>query len=115
MMTAALTAEARADYDPLRVGMSKPKFHDLTVKDEARSREIPLRIYLPEGTSPAAVVLFSHGLGGSRAGSAYLGEHWAARGYVVVYMQHAGSDDSVWKNLPPLKRMAAMQKARRAG
>lgn len=111
MMTAALTAEARADYDPLRVGMSKPKFHDLTVKDEARSREIPLRVYLPEGTSPAAVVLFSHGLGGSRAGSAYLGEHWAARGYVVVYMQHAGSDDGVWKNLPPLKRMAAMQKA----
>ncbi|HEY5315638.1 MAG TPA: dienelactone hydrolase, partial [Pirellulales bacterium] len=95
----------------LRVGTSKPKFHDLTVVDASRSREIPVRVYLPDDKAPAPVVLFSHGLGGSRQGSAYLGEHWAARGYVVVYMQHAGSDEGVWKNVPPLKRLAAMQKA----
>lgn len=111
IMTAAMTPDSTADYDPLRVGMAKPKFHDFVVKDEPRSREIPLRVYLPDDKSPAAVVLFSHGLGGSRQGSAYLGEHWAARGYVVVYMQHAGSDESVWKNLPPLKRMAALKQA----
>jgi predicted dienelactone hydrolase len=28
-----------------------------------------------------------------------------------VYVQHPGSDDGVWKDLPPAKRMAAMQKA----
>jgi predicted dienelactone hydrolase len=57
------------------------------------------------------VVLFSHGLGGTREGSAYLGRHWASRGYVAVFLQHPGSDDSVWKGVPAAKRMSAMQEA----
>jgi predicted dienelactone hydrolase len=56
-------------------------------------------------------VLFSHGLGGARDGRAYLGNHWAARGYVAVVLQHPGSDDGVWKNVPPRQRMAAMREA----
>jgi hypothetical protein len=56
-------------------------------------------------------VLFSHGLGGSRAGSAYLGEHWSARGYVAVFLQHPGSDESIWKDVPQAERMDAMRDA----
>jgi predicted dienelactone hydrolase len=56
----------------------------------------------------APVVLFSHGLGGSRTGSVFLGEHWAARGYVAVFLQHPGSDDSIWKDKPWQERMRAM-------
>ena len=67
--------------------------------------------YLPAGKSPAAVVLFSHGLGGTRAGSRFLGEHWAARGYLAVFLQHPGSDDSVWKDRPAAERAAAMREA----
>ena len=44
-------------------------------------------------------------------GSEFLGEHWAARGYVAVFVQHPGSDDTVWKNAAPDGRMAAMRKA----
>jgi predicted dienelactone hydrolase len=102
---------ARADYDPLKVDSAKPEFHDFTVKDAKRTRDIPIRVYLPKGTGPAPVVLFSHGLGGNREGPAYLGAHWSARGYAVVFVQHPGSDDSVWKDVPAAKRMAAMQKA----
>jgi predicted dienelactone hydrolase len=98
-------------YDPLVVDKYQPAQQDLTVKDERRSREIPIRIYLPKEKTPAPVVLFSHGLGGSREGSAFLGNHWAARGYVAVFLQHLGSDDSVWKDKPPAQRMAAMQAA----
>ena len=100
-----------ADYDPLRIEGPKPEYRDFTVHDDARSRDIPFRVYLPATSEPAPVVLFSHGLGGSRQGNPYLGEHWAGRGYVVVYVQHPGSDDGVWKDLPPAKRLAAMQKA----
>lgn len=105
-----------ADYDPLEVPSAEIKFKDLTVRDEARERDIPLRVYLPSvdassAAVPAPVVLFSHGLGGNRQGSAYLGKHWAARGYVVVHLQHAGSDESVWKDLPLRERMAALRKA----
>ena len=101
-----------AEYDPSAVpAPADVQTMDLTVKDEARSRDIPLRVCLPAAKSPAPVVLFSHGLGGTRAGCAYLGKHWAARGYVVVFLQHPGSDDLVWKDQPLRERMAAMQRA----
>jgi predicted dienelactone hydrolase len=105
------TSSLRAGYDPLLVAKETPEFKDLTIKDEKRVREIPIRVYLPRNKSSAPAVVFSHGLGGSREGYAYLGAHWAARGYVVVALQHPGSDDSVWKDKPVAQRMAAMQKA----
>jgi predicted dienelactone hydrolase len=101
----------RAGYDPLRVANAVPEQKDLVVKDEKRSREVPIRVYLPQDKTAAAVVLFSHGLGGSREGSAFLGKHWALRGYVAVFLQHPGSDDSVWKDKPAAERMAALKKA----
>src|ERR1035441_6109382 len=109
----AIAGVVRADgYDPLAVD---PAFHpshvDLTVHDVARGRDIPVRVYLPTNTAPAPVILFSHGLGGSRAGSVFLGEHWAARGYEAVFLQHPGSDDSVWKDESRQQRMRAMNQA----
>jgi predicted dienelactone hydrolase len=80
------------------------------VRDETRQRDIPLRVYLPAAAEKAPVVLFSHGLGGSRANNPYLGEHWGARGYVVVFLQHAGSDEAVWQSLPRAERLAAMER-----
>jgi predicted dienelactone hydrolase len=100
-----------AGYDPLAVPKGKPTTVELVVKDAKRSREIPLRVYLPAKRSASPVVLFSHGLGGNRAGGAYLGNHWASRGYVAVFLQHPGSDDSVWKDKPRAERLAALRKA----
>lgn len=99
-------------YNPLAVPKNwKAETVDLTVKDVDRNREIPLRVYLPAAKTKAPVVLFSHGLGGSRENNPYLGQHWSARGYVVVFTQHVGSDESVWKDALPLQRLAAMKKA----
>jgi predicted dienelactone hydrolase len=97
-------------YDPLTVAPGSGS-QDLMVHDAARNRDVPVRIYLPPSAGPVPVVLFSHGLGGSRAGSKYLGEHWAARGYVAVFVQHPGSDDAVWKEVAPEERMAALREA----
>lgn len=64
--------------------------------DTARQRELPVTLRWPTvaATSGAAlpVVLFSHGLGGTRAGGAVWGEAWAAAGFVVLHLQHPGSD-----------------------
>lgn len=99
-------------YDPLAVSdLGAVQTVDTAVHDEERDREIPIRLYLPHEESPRPVVLFSHGLGGSREGNAYMGEHWAARGYVVVFLQHPGSDTSVWKGERAGRRMVAMQQA----
>jgi len=104
------------DYDPLQVLAHQPiRILDLDVLDKDRDRQIPIRVYLPHDNSERPpsnpVVLFSHGLGGTRTGLAYLGKHWAARGYVAVFLQHPGTDDSVWKNVPPWRRMQAMRNA----
>lgn len=102
----------RSDYDPLALPKGVAATHiDLNVSDSSRNRVIPIRVYLPTSKSPEPIVLFSPGLGGTRDGDAYLGQHWAARGYVVVAMQHPGSDDSVWKDVPPAQRMTAMKAA----
>ncbi len=102
---------AGGGYDPLAVDDAEIQTLDLVVHDTARDRDIPVLIYLPANTEPQPVVLFSHGLGGTRNGSAYLGKHWAGRGYVAVFTQHPGSDDSVWRNVPLRERMTAMNTA----
>lgn len=66
--------------------------------DADRDRTLPVRVYYPaQGDGPAPVVVFSHGLGGSRRGYAYLGQHWASHGYVSIHLQHPGSDESVFQ------------------
>ena len=100
-----------AGYDPLAVDPNfKPRELELTVH-AAADRDLPVRIYLPANTGPAPVVLFSHGLGGSRNGNVFMGGHWAARGYVAVFLQHPGSDTSVWRDKPVSERMSSMQQA----
>ena len=99
-------------YDPFRPLSVQPVLHiDLTMHDQIRNRDIPLRIYLPSKTDPAPVILFSHGLGGTREACSYLGNQWASRGYVSIFLQHVGSDDSVWRDQPVGQRMAEMRKA----
>ncbi|HYN04894.1 MAG TPA: dienelactone hydrolase, partial [Vicinamibacteria bacterium] len=84
LLVPGFAAGSPGAYDPLAVPEGRPEILDLVVADEGRERQIPLRVFLPLERSPAPVVLFSHGLGGSREGSAYLGTHWALRGYVAV-------------------------------
>lgn len=64
--------------------------------DGARNRTVPVRVRLPRSSTPAPVVLISHGLGGSRDGLAYLGEALAEAGFVAVHLQHPGSDIAIW-------------------
>lgn len=109
---ATVAADAKpVGYDPLAVGKSEVRSECFEVRDAKRERTVPIRVYFPGTEKPAPVILFSHGLGGSRDNNPYLGNHWAGRGYVVVFVQHPGSDEGVWKEVPPLRRMAALKKA----
>ena len=112
LLLAAAAAAADSSYDPLAIPLHfVPKTVDLTVHDGTRDRDIPIRVYLPQRNAPAPVVLFSHGLGGSREGNAFLAVGWAARGYAAVFLQHPGSDTAVWKDKPIGQRMEAMREA----
>ncbi|GAB3250629.1 alpha/beta hydrolase family protein [Chitinimonas naiadis] len=81
--------------------------------DPARDRDIPVKIYRPEGPGPFPVVLFSHGLGGSREGGRLWGAYWAAHGLLAIHMQHPGSDKAVWENVAG-SRLAALKGAANA-
>ncbi len=112
-VVAILAARLEAAYDPLKteIDLELVKTLDTLFTYGKLEREVPVLVYLPCTKMKAPVVIFSHGLGGSRKGSAFLGKHWAARGYVSVFIQHIGSDESVMEGLPPLKRWAALKKA----
>ena len=48
-----------------------------------------LRVHYPAGTpGPWPLVIFSHGLGGSKLGYGYLGRCWAAHGYASIHPSH---------------------------
>ena len=75
-----------------------------TWRDFARSRDVPVQIYAPvvdekstqKGLYP--LILFSHGLGGNREGGKLWAMHWASHGYVVIALQHPGSDEALWRD-----------------
>ena len=74
-------------------GAARLQTEDGSFVDATRGRSVPYRLYRPvDHAGPAPVVLFSHGLGGSRAGAPYLGRALAEAGYWGVFLQHHGSD-----------------------
>ncbi|MFU8816707.1 MAG: alpha/beta hydrolase family protein, partial [Pseudomonadales bacterium] len=66
-------------------------------KDASRNdREVSWKLYLPRSADePLPVVVWSHGLGGSRNGAEYLGRHLASHGFAAFHIQHPGSDRAV--------------------
>lgn len=73
-------------------------------QDTARNRAVPVRLYLPDvkanGAKPVPLIVFSHGLGGSRNGYQYLGRYWASHGFASLHVQHIGSDNTLWRGNP---------------
>ena len=97
----ALASLAAADYQP----NSAPGPQEVRVEtgewiDDARDgRDVPWKLYLPaDGDAALPVVVFSHGLGGTRNGAEYMGRHLASHGYAAFHIQHHGSDSEVWKD-----------------
>ncbi len=77
--------------------------HDFEWFDSHRQRRVPARLYMPAakvkpGSMP--LVVFSHGIGGSRDGYSYLGRYLAAHGYGSLHVQHVGSDRQLWLGNP---------------
>lgn len=86
-------------------------------QDKHRERTVPVRFYLPSDLpkeKPAPVVIFSHGLGGSRDYYQYWGQNLARHGYVSLHLQHVGSDDSLWRGGAIRERAQSLVKAANA-
>jgi predicted esterase len=102
----ATVIEQQAPVEPVEV-------IDFDWRDTERNRTVPARLYWPvqlqtqtqTQTDSARVtqghvplVVFSHGMGGSRMGYSHLGRHWAELGFASLHLQHLGSDREVWRD-----------------
>ena len=87
---------------------------DMDWHDSQRDRTVPVRLYLPLATDrgyQAPLVVFSHGIGGSRYGYSYLGRHWASAGFASLHLQHVGSDRKIWTGGSPFAVVDRLQAA----
>lgn len=93
-----MTYQPDPDSEPRRVLLARGIF-----ADEARDgRVVPWKLYHPENPDGEMLplVVWSHGLGGSRDGAGFLARHIAAHGYYVLHIQHPGTDSSLWEGKP---------------
>ncbi|MGI5831445.1 MAG: alpha/beta hydrolase family protein [Thermoguttaceae bacterium] len=55
-------------------------------------------VYYPANPQEVCpVIIYSHGLGGSPERFAYLGNMWASRGFVSVFLHHPETDETQWR------------------
>lgn len=104
--------------DPLSISQkSKPyRLLDLDWHDVRRNRSVPVRFYLPNKDLSAGkipLIIFSHGIGGSRYGYSYLGRAWARDGFASLHLQHVGSDRRLWLSGSPFDLVSRLHKAAR--
>ena len=105
-----------AAFTPLPAGALESgtaAFEDLTLHDSGRSKGLPVRVYYPTqvGDAKLPVIVFSHGLGGSREGAVPLASDWAAHGYAVICPTHEDSVKlrrSEGKSLDPTQMLIEM-------
>ena len=57
----------------------------------ASKRQMPIKIYYPEGSGRFPVIIFSHGAGASKDSAEGLGRFWASHGYISIHPTHADS------------------------
>jgi dienelactone hydrolase len=97
-------ASSRSQALASAVGMPEAdalQVRDVMWTDASRQREVPVRLYLPsDASSKVPLVIFSHGIGGSREGYSYIGKYLAANGIAAMHVQHVGSDRSLWFGNP---------------
>lgn len=102
-----LLAALLVPYSALGAQLPEPEpsysVTDMDWVDHHRSRPVPVRLYWPKAATPempVPLVVFSHGMGGSRESYSYLGRHWSAQGVASLHVQHVGSDAEIWRGNP---------------
>ena len=84
------------DNEPNKLFIKKGDFID----NNRNKRVVPYKLYYPDLKNiddKIPLVIWSHGLGGSRDGAGYLARFLASHKYIVLNIQHIGTDSSLWE------------------
>lgn len=89
--------EFRDLWDTSRNEVFKPKRFRVRRRSQSQSewgkgRNIPIKLHLPSSGGPYPVVLISHGAGGNWDTHYAQANHLASHGYVVLCLEHMGSN-----------------------
>lgn len=86
------------DVEPLKVMIKRDKLVDVTRDD----RLVKIKVYYPvnHDLKNLPVIVWSHGLGGSVDGASFLSRFISSHGFVIVHVQHHGTDSSLWEGKP---------------
>lgn len=75
--------------DPGPLSLSERK--TLRLHDKARDKDLPVRVSYPREPGKYPLIIFSHGMFGSKDGLQPVVEHWVRHGYVVIRPTHGDS------------------------
>ena len=92
----------------LTANLNAPAAHNVTltrgvwVDERRQSRPVAYKIYRPDTDKNTSlpVIIWSHGLGGSRDGAGFLSRYISSYKYIIVHIQHVGTDSSLWEGKP---------------
>jgi predicted dienelactone hydrolase len=79
-----------SNYQPTPGPYSVGIADDISLRTSG-DRDLPLKVYYPQGKGPFPVIIFSHGTGASKEAYSELGSYWASYGYVSIHPTHADS------------------------
>ncbi len=82
-----------ADYSDSGQTYSVKVVNNLVLDDQARGKNLELKVSYPATGAPHPVILFSHGAWSSKDEYASLVDYWARHGYVVFQVNHSDSKD----------------------
>lgn len=97
-MVAVWRTDVAADHEPHAVKMVRGKLVDYG----RGNREVLLKFYYPQNHTMTnlPLIIWSHGLGGSIDGAAFISRFLTSHGYCVLHVNHAGTDSSIWEGKP---------------
>ena len=75
------------------------------IDSKRADRSVAYKIYYPAPqenakTTKRPVIIWSHGLGGTKDGAGFIARYLAKFGYILVHIQHHGTDSSLWEGKP---------------
>ena len=111
IMTSSFCCAPCLGYDPVGALFDLEESHSIEIQSSHEGRDIPLLISLPGKNGLLPVILFSHGLGGSRNGYKYVRTYWTGRGYATIFLQHPGSDESLLQGVSPSQALRQLRGA----
>lgn len=82
-------------YAPKFTSFSVAIANHITLIDQKRDRQLPLKIYYPQTPGLFPVIIFSHGAGGSKEAFTSLSTFLANCGYICIHPTHYGHNVNI--------------------